>query len=443
MVKMPRCPRCGEELEYEPMSDWYCENCDEYFHKTVVEKFQKRDERKKKLTSKVIVLLVVLILVISSAYIVLYLDSDGRSGDKEVTIDDVSDMRELSVLEEVEYRYMSREEFSDRFANSSDTEGDEMTFRVLETLFLTEPGTTNVTEEVQEGYTDQVMGFYDEENNIMYVIEGRSSLMDRITLAHELTHALQDQHFDLTEYTDEEQTDSYYARHAVLEGDATKVMYDYIFSLSQSEIEQLIGELSVGENGDGGEEEMPYYLEKLMMFPYEEGYSFVSFVYDYEGWEGVNELYSSPPDSTEQILHPNKYFDEEKPIDVYINQTVANMTLKDEDVMGEFIVNMMMGHYIYEKKADRAADGWGGDRFKYFANETGHLSIFKIRWDDTGEADEFERYWGEWTDNLPEEYSEHVDDGRYRMVSEEDVTTIYHGSSASVVEEAVDDHYNE
>lgn len=307
-----------------------------------------------------------------------------------------------------------------------------MTDNMLRALFLLEPGAENTTQSVQENYTEKVMGFYDSQEDEIFVIEGSSSVMKRITLAHELTHALQDQHYDLLEYKNVSTSDSYFARQSVYEGDATLVQYKYMMTLSSAELEQLREDIE-GDGGGSGGAGMPYYLDRIMSFPYTAGYEFVSSVYGEGGWEAVDGLYTDPPQSTEQIMHPQKYRGGEGPMDVEIDVAVPNMTLKSRDVMGEFVLNTMMAHYLSNSSADRAADGWGGDEFRYYSNDTGHVSIFKIKWDDGSQADEFASLYHEWTEKLPDEYSAHVSDGRFQMIEDGNVTTLYHGSDPGIV----------
>lgn len=432
---MPTCPRCGGELKnIHDMDRWYCENCRDYIQPEGIERPPPRPE--KSYGWKILVLIVAIGLVVSSVYF-FFSHGENKGDDKEVTIYEVSDIRDLEVLDEVDYDYMSRDELADRLSNSSsDGSGDNITEMVLNTLFLLEPGTTNVSEDVQKNYTEQVMGFYDSEEKKIYVIESGSSVMKKVTLSHELTHALQDQHFDLQKYKSVPTSDEYMTRQSVYEGDASLVQRKYIKTLSSSELEKLRDELDEDVDGGGGSD-MPYYLERMMKFPYYTGLEFVDSIYDQDGWRGVDQLYSHPPSSTEQIMHPEKYNNEEGPMDVSINQTVANMSVRTEDVMGEFMVNTMMGHYLSNSTADRAAGGWGGDRYRYYNNETDHLSIFKIRWDDQGEADEFANIYSQWLNNLPEEYMDQVEKRRFRMVRNGTTTTIYHSSDVGIVDETV------
>ncbi|MDQ3898318.1 MAG: hypothetical protein M3326_13920, partial [Actinomycetota bacterium] len=157
-----------------------------------------------------------------------------------------------------------------------------------------------------------VLGFYDDEAKELFVGGGGSATPDaatRSTLAHELTHALTDQHFDFASKTkvldDQHRTEEAFAFTALIEGDANLVE-----SLWQerhlSDRERL--EAALGGSADGGAlAKAPQYLLDSLRFPYEEGLAFVRSRYRAGGFAEVDNAYRRPPTSTEQILHPETY----------------------------------------------------------------------------------------------------------------------------------------
>lgn len=411
--------------EYDQL---YCENCKTFYG----EKIKKKSSRSSGLVTKVLVLLVVGLLVTAGIYYFVYDGGGEEDEDDEITIQDASDIRGLEVLREVNYTYMTREELKDHMDSTQDRNMTALTQSAFESLFLVEPG-EDVMENMSGSYSEQVLGFYEPENNRMVIIEGSSSLLNRITMIHELTHALQDQHFDLTSLVNVETTDQMLSRRAVYEGDATIVQYDYMRTLTEEEMSELKDEITVG----AGNSTMPFVLEKMMTFPYRKGFNFVYDFYGGDDWDAVNALYSDPPESTEQVLHPEKYRAGEEPVNVTMDITVKGMDLGVRDRLGEYMLYLMFHHYVNRTISYEAAEGWGGDLFHYYSNSTDHLSVYKIRWDSNEDAVEFSQTYDTWVDHLPDEYSNDVQEGRFNMESENRTTYIYHSTSSDLVDDVM------
>ena len=155
----------------------------------------------------------------------------------------------------------------------------------------------------------QVAGFYDPKAKAMFVVSKSGSVgaTERATFAHEFTHALQDQNFGL-EGIDVDavgQGDRSLARLALVEGDATLLMARWISrNLGPAEMAEL---LKVDPEAQAQLARMPAILRETLLFPYQQGLAFVNGLAASGGWEAVNRAYSRLPDSTEQVLHPEKY----------------------------------------------------------------------------------------------------------------------------------------
>ena len=191
---------------------------------------------------------------------------------------------------------------------------------------------------------DQVAGFYRTDTGELYVVSrsGDLGVTEKIIFAHEYDHALGDQHFDLDSLTEDAFTegDRALARTALIEGDGTLLMSLWAQEhLSFTELLELVG-LAIGPNQEGLEDAPPFVRESLL-FPYEAGLSFAMGLQVEGGWDAVNRAFESPPDSTEQILHPEKFTAREAPVDVSLPDDLAarmgeGWTQTIDDTFGEF-----------------------------------------------------------------------------------------------------------
>ena len=241
---------------------------------------------------------------------------------------------------------------------------------------------------------DQVAGYYDTTSKRLALVRdatGSSEAIGEITLAHELTHALDDQVFGIHDQgtvTD----DRALAYTALLEGDATYVMSLY----AQRYISGtgLLGAtLSAGSGASIGN--LPPYIQSLLEFPYLTGESFVSSLYDVaRGWKLVDfALERRPPVSTEQVIHPLKYEANEPPLRVTMNMEPVlpgyRRTLSGS--LGEFITEQLLErHGLPRDEAERAAAGWGGDRYELWGQEPDSVLVVRWRWDTPQDATEFQ-----------------------------------------------------
>jgi hypothetical protein len=167
-----------------------------------------------------------------------------------------------------------------------------------------------------EAVTEQVAGFYDPRTKALVLRVRQAGALngaERITLAHELDHALTDQVLDIPLPDDPElgNEDGNLAALALAEGDATLVMQRYSATLGLGEQFELLDPEAIAE-AEAGLSGFPSYLEQELIFPYEEGLKFVCDLYANGGWEAVNAAYADPPASSDQILFPDRYRAEEE-----------------------------------------------------------------------------------------------------------------------------------
>ncbi|HSW41353.1 MAG TPA: hypothetical protein VLM76_02470 [Patescibacteria group bacterium] len=245
----------------------------------------------------------------------------------------------------------------------------------------------------------QVAGFYDPETGEIVVVSKAGAIgpTEKVTYAHEFLHALQDQHFGLDgiDLDAPGQGDRSLARLALVEGDATLLMTRWLVDhLTPDEIGEL---LVVDPEAQALLDAMPAILRETLLFPYQQGFVFVTGIWTTGGWEAVDRAFGRLPDSTEQILHPAKYEARERPVEVALDADAlakamgAGWVGTPEDTLGEFQLSVWLReHGVLALPAQAAAAGWGGDRLAYLRGPNGAYALALLTvWDTAADADEF------------------------------------------------------
>jgi len=257
-----------------------------------------------------------------------------------------------------------------------------------------------------ELYSEQIAGFYDSETKEMFVIQNDAFAgPERLTYAHEFVHALQDVHYDIENglrFNDadcKEDGERCTVISALLEGDAslaeTQWLSKYATPRDNREIAEFYTDFSSPVFDSA-----PAFMQEDFIFPYQRGQDFVQSLYDEGGWEAVNNAYSQPPTSTEQILHPERYPDD-MPIKVEMPDLTAVLGSGwdeiDRGVVGEWYTYLILSAgmdtdaNLSNGKALRAAAGWEGDSYIVLYNQeqdTINL-VMTTLWDSDTEASEF------------------------------------------------------
>ena len=239
---------------------------------------------------------------------------------------------------------------------------------------------------------DQVAGYYDTQSKRLALVRGASSgAIGEITLAHELTHALDDQSFGIHDVGGAT-NDRALAYTALLEGDATLIMSRYAQRYVSGT--GLLG--AALSAGGGGAAKLPPFIESSLEFPYLTGEAFVAALYEVaRGWKLVNfALDNRPPVSTEQVMHPLKYEADEKPLPLRLRVGPllgAGWRRALSSTLGEFVTQQLLRRGVDARVAERAAAGWGGDAFQLWSSGAQHVLVVGWRWDTPADAAEFER----------------------------------------------------
>ena len=164
----------------------------------------------------------------------------------------------------------------------------------------------------------QYAAFYEPDTDQLFVISRSAGIgpAEKVYFSHEFTHALQDQHFGVEEIDDPAggQGDRSLARLTLVEGDASLLMARWMSEhLDPADLGEL---LKVDPEAQAQLERMPAILRETLLFPYQQGLIFVNGIWARGGWEAVDGAYARLPDSTEQVLHPEKYEAREMPVEV-------------------------------------------------------------------------------------------------------------------------------
>jgi hypothetical protein len=235
----------------------------------------------------------------------------------------------------------------------------------------------------------------------------------RIALTHEIAHALADQRFGLRDFLKAAEPaegggrrlegDAQRARLAIVEGDATLSALELLDPqeafLGGRELTVLAGRLREATTPGA-----PLWFGELASFTHVDGLLFVARARARGPWSGVDALWTDPPASTEQVLHPEKYDACEAPVivDEGILPEIAGFGRPAaSEVVGELMVRTWLSSALPAEIAARAAAGWGGDRAGIYTARPGTapdgsappehpLAWFTI-WDDSGEAEDFAR----------------------------------------------------
>lgn len=287
--------------------------------------------------------------------------ADAQLGEIAATVEE---LRELRFEQLPSPRYLSNDELGARVEGEvEEAYPDELAAldaRLLVALGLLEEG-TDLKQAQKSALGSQVAGFYDDTTGEL-VVGGAAdgAALDAVTqvfLAHELDHALTDQVMGLpvpAETPPPSAADEYAAGLALIEGDATLVMQLFtLFGLSSEDLREAMDTPIEGEEEF---EALPYFIQRSMLFPYFDGLAFVCALYETGGWETVNEAYASPPETTAQVLYPERYFADEKAAPpVALGKLGAMWKL---DRTGSFgALDLLM---LFEAPGGRADDSLGG-----------------------------------------------------------------------------------
>jgi hypothetical protein len=262
--------------------------------------------------------------------------------------------------------------------------------------------------------TEQIAGFYDPETATLYIAQkpadagSAADAAERadMLLAHEIDHALQDQHFDLDKFTDVAATegDALLARRALVEGDGLVLMIELLLRRKGtsapwgdpmvSSLMQRALDMTTSPNRLSS---APLRVREALLFPYRAGLGFVAELRRRQPWTAVDSVFRRPPLSTEHVLHPDTYAAYDAPIAVAIGlpASLATWDVAHHTVWGEAGIDMFLRqHKVDASMAASAAAGGGGDRVALFVRrgkgDRSGIGVVRSTWDSEPDAIEAE-----------------------------------------------------
>lgn len=269
--------------------------------------------------------------------------------------------------------------------------------------------------------TDQVAGLYDPKAKEFYIADWIPADQQREVMSHELTHALEDQYFDVDHWIKAARPndDAESARQAVSEGSALAAMVDYTLRDDRTSVRDLpdlgtlmrAGALSQ-MNQDPELSNAPIYIRDSLIFPYLAGTTFSQqFLKAHTGWADLKLVFQDPPVSTQQIMHPELYLKGVKPkpamLPTWNGLVPADWKLLEENVMGEFGLHEVLKQLLDPEQATALSPAWAGDRYAVFEDaktKQTHL-VFSLVLDNPDDANHF---MDEYTEALEAKYKDHT-----------------------------------
>ncbi|MCB1019883.1 MAG: hypothetical protein KDC27_08140 [Acidobacteria bacterium] len=231
----------------------------------------------------------------------------------------------------------------------------------------------DLAEQVVDVMTEQAAALYDYKTKTLYLSDWADEDMQEFALVHELAHALADQHFDLGKFVDKaDSSDEDLARSAVIEGQASWVMTEWLFNQTGR---SLVGNRSIAEASAASSRveakdypvysTSPLYLQRTLLFPYTDGLLFQQSLVDKYGKSAFREMFVRPPNSTRQILDPEAYFRGDKPDKPKLPRLrLKGWSRSSEGDIGELDHQILLEQHLGEKIASKTAPAWRGGRYE-------------------------------------------------------------------------------
>ncbi len=331
---------------------------------------------------------------------------------REQLIAQAEEVRGLQAKGEITFQFLTRDELRTRMEEKTAREMDpQKTAAIDQMLKLLSliPKDADLLQLLIGLQASQIMGFYEPADGIFYLVDDTRdepmTPLDQATFVHEYIHALQDQYYDLSRLTEDDglNEDQKGALRSLGEGDATLAMAFWAAtSLSSEQLEQIMTEAR--ELDPEALAAAPAYLRAGLTFPYEYGTRFVQRIVSAQGWSALDAIWRKLPASTEQILHPEKYGQDE-PTTVQLPATLASALGTGwrealRDVWGEADLILMLQEALGDD-AFKAADGWDGSQYVFLTNNS-RRSVFAIEivWDSAVEAREGSQGMAKWLNTI-------------------------------------------
>jgi hypothetical protein len=265
---------------------------------------------------------------------------------------------------------------------------------VLRSLQLVDGNSHDLTDKMLALYESQVLAYYDPSTHTYFAVRqlpdsakslGNSDVLVQSVAIHELTHALQDQYFDIGRKDDalHDDWDGQLAYHSLIEGEASLVMMAWMVDKAGRSLDDVVkSDLLTNALASGAAAEksidptMPRYFVESLKFPYLDGLRFVIEAYRRGGWKELDRIHAHPPRTTREVLHPEEYFARTFAVRAFDGHEPPNVLTVEH--LGEF-------HWAFLVGAEKAR-GWVDDRVTVTCDEQ---VVAETTWDSPARATAF------------------------------------------------------
>jgi hypothetical protein len=313
---------------------------------------------------------------------------------------ETSEIRELPILRPVKSGAQSRSEIERMLVKNLDEQMTPAQMHATELSlrkFGLAPSDFVYRSFIIKLLAEQVAGYYDSKTREFHLADWLDLEGQKPVMVHELTHALQDQHFNLRRFEKwpHGDSDAELAAHSLIEGDATLAMTIYMV---QNPLVALAFSRSLSANASSSVQfnQAPRALRESLIFPYSQGWEWATQLYKRGGWTTISKAFTQLPLSTEQILHPEKYFTYERPVKIVLpdlrNLLGSGWKEIDSDTNGEWSYYLILDQFLNSPaESRRAAAGWAGDRYEIYEDaKQGQVLLAHVSaWDTENDAREF------------------------------------------------------
>ena len=303
--------------------------------------------------------------------------------------------------------------------------------------------------------TEQAAAFYDYNKKKLFITESTPSDTQEPVLAHELSHALADQNFNLARFIRQarKSDDGSTARLAVMEGQATWLMTEYLARKSGHSLKDspaLAASMSNLGEGAAGDfpvyDSAPLYMRLTLLFPYSKGMLFQNAVCERDGQEGFAEVFRRAPVSSQQIIHPEDYFSNVKPTqpelpDIHLPRGYKGLV---GGTLGELDHAVLLEQFLGKEQAEEIAPHWRGCNFELRENKKAGrvVLLYAAEWDSEESS---RRYFAAYREALEKKWKKMSvasetadfvtgsgDDGRFELRRKGAIVTSVEGLAAAI-----------
>jgi hypothetical protein len=291
-----------------------------------------------------------------------------------------------------------RKYMEDRMKESNPREihAEELTLK----MFGLVPQDFNLAGETVDLMSEQAAAFYDYQKKRLFVLDSTPDGDEqRMALVHELAHALADQHHSLGKFMKEgnPDDDASTARQAVMEGQANWLTWAFITVRAGGKPEippRLLEEIASSAGANGPDfpvyTSAPLYIRESLVFPYNQGTRFQNAVFQQIGRGAFDEVFTHPPQSTQQILHPDLYFSRHSPsvpdppgLEPLLGKEAKQFKTLTDGALGEFDFSALLRQYVGDREGRDAAGHVLGGSFRLYQHKKEHYPVlaYASRWD--------------------------------------------------------------